>query len=272
MDSVWLQDHTWEEVADYLRRRRTILVPIGAVEQHGPAGPLGVDTWVALALAEDTARRLGMLVAPPIWMGDSFHHRRFPGTIWLRSSTLIALVTDVATSLAEHGFRRQVWVNGHKGSNLPALTLALRELHEHRFPEVLFAIVDPLVLGREVARAVKTEPEHHGGALELSEILYRFPGKIREERLGAPAADLAAVAGPYIAVDLFGPPAPVEIPWNSLEERTFAPTGSIGPSASASVELGRAFHEGMVSELVRFLEWFEAYEGVLGQMRGGETL
>jgi len=76
MDSVWLSDYTWQEVEDYLKTRRTIIVPVGATEQHGPAGPLGVDTLVAMGLAEDAARETQSLVAPPLWVSDSFHHRQ----------------------------------------------------------------------------------------------------------------------------------------------------------------------------------------------------
>jgi len=102
-----------------------------------------------MGLSEDAARATGVLVAPPLWVGNSFHHSKFPGTIWLRSSTMIAVITDIAHSLAVAGFTRQVY-NGHKGSNLPSLSLALRELHEYSHPETLFAIMDSLHLGRDI--------------------------------------------------------------------------------------------------------------------------
>ena len=83
LPSVWLQELTWEETADYLRVRDTIVIPFGTTEQHGPAGSLGLDTYVALSLAEDAARRAGVLAAPPLWYGDSSHHLGFAGTISL---------------------------------------------------------------------------------------------------------------------------------------------------------------------------------------------
>lgn len=266
-----MSDWTWNEIEQYLQEgRRTVLVPIGSTEQHGPAGPLGVDTLVAIGLAEDAAQATGALVAPPIWVGDSFHHSAFPGTLWLRASTLIALITDIGASLAEAGFHRQIWINGHKGSNLPALTIALRELHQYRYPATLFAVVDPLFLGRQAA-AVRQEPEHHAGALELSEVMYRFPGKVRSDRLTDAHSDFAAIGGGYLSDDLFGAAGLVDIPWNSREERRFAPTGSIGSSRTASVELGRAFHEPMVARLAEFVRWFEAYQGPLGVIEAGPS-
>lgn len=270
MNTVWLADATWQEIEDYLHTRRTVLVPVGATEQHGPAGPLGVDTYVAMGLAEDAAQATDTLVAPPLWVGDSFHHAAFPGSLSLRSSTMIALITDVATSLARAGFTRQIYINGHKGSNLPALTLALRELREYSQPQALFAIADPLHLGRQVAGEIKQEAEHHAGALELSQVMFRYPGKVREEKLGAEHANLEQVLGKYMSTDLFGQGALVDIPWNSREERAFAPSGAIGSSQSASVELGRRFHEAMVANLVEFLRWFERYDGPLGVVTSGE--
>ena len=190
-----LSDLTWSEVAEYLAERRSILVPIGSTEQHGPAGPLGLDTLVALGLSEDAAQQSGALVAPPIWIGDSHHHGAFPGTLWVRAATLIAFVSDVADSLAQSGFTRQIWVNGHKGSNLPALQIALRELYESKWPTAQFAIADPLHLGRDIGERLRREPEHHGGALELSQLMFRYPGKVREALLSSDHADLSAHGG-----------------------------------------------------------------------------
>ncbi len=62
LESVWLQEHSWEEVADYLKEEDIILCPVGSTEQHGPAGPLGVDSYAAISLAEDGAKQAGVLV------------------------------------------------------------------------------------------------------------------------------------------------------------------------------------------------------------------
>ena len=60
LPSVWLHELTWEEVASYLRSRDTIIVPFGTTEQHGPAGSLGLDGYVAISLAEDAAKKAGV--------------------------------------------------------------------------------------------------------------------------------------------------------------------------------------------------------------------
>lgn len=268
LPSVWLQDLTWQEVEEHLTSSRVVLVPIGSTEQHGPAGPLGVDSYVAITLVEDVARRTGALCAPPLWYGESSHHAAFPGTVTLRATTLMAVVHDLCDSLARHGFDRIVLVNGHKGSNLPALTSAARELHDERRPEVVIAIADPLHLARSAAPEIKDTNEHHAGELELSHVHARYPGLIRTDRLTDAGVDFQAVFGGFVGDDLFGPaPDGVDIVFNGAEERVFAPTGSFSSSTGLDEEKGRRYHEHIVRRLCELVEWLRHQDGPIG--RGG---
>lgn len=263
---VWLQDLTWQEVESHVATDKVVVVPIGSTEQHGPAGCLGVDTYVAITLAEDLAEQAGCLVAPPLWYGDSSHHGAFPGTITIRPTTLMAIVTDVCISLARAGFDRIILLNGHKGSNLPALTSAARVLHEEELPEVIFAIADPLHLARSAAPAIKDTNEHHAGALELSHVEARFPGKIRTDRLTNEGVDFQEVFGGFVGDDLFGPaPDGVDIIFSGEEERRFTPTGSFSSSTGLSVDKGQAYHDHIVARLLELVEWLRTTEGHIGR-------
>lgn len=264
--SVWMQDLRWQDVDDYLQRDRVVLVPVGSTEQHGPAGPLGVDTLVAMTLAEDTAQRSNVLCAPPIWFGDSSHHMAFPGTISVRPQTMICLVQDVCRSLVRHGFDRIVLINGHKGSNLPSLNTAVRVLHEEEFPAVLFVVADPLHLARSAAPDIKGTNEHHAGELELSHVLYRFPGLVREDLVTGEHVDFDEVFGGFVGNDLFGPaPDGVDITWSSDEERVIAPHGSLSASTGISADKGKAYHDHMVGRLCELVTWLRGYDGPIGK-------
>ncbi len=119
---------TWPEVEAYLTRRTDVVVPIGSTEQHGPTGPMGTDYLCADAVARAVGERTGVLVAPPLPVGMALHHMAFPGTLSLKPSTLIAVIVDVVLSLAEHGFRRVLFINGH-GGNVPTLRSGFAEAH-----------------------------------------------------------------------------------------------------------------------------------------------
>jgi creatinine amidohydrolase len=265
LPSVWLQDLTWEEVASYLRHDAVAIVPVGAVEQHGPAGPLGVDSYVAIMIAEDVARRTGTLCTPPIWFGDSLHHLGFPGTIALRPQTLTLVLQDVCRSLVRHGFTRIVLVNGNKGSNMPAMVTAVRTLHEEEAPNAVFVIADPLNLAKHTAGSIKGTNEHHSGELELSQVMYRYPELVRADRVTDAHVDFDRVFGGFVGSDLFGPaPEGVEIMWSGLEERAMTPTGSFSSSIGISSEKGRAYHEHLVRRLSEVVEWLRTYTGPIG--------
>lgn len=119
---------TWPEVATYLEQRRTLILPIGSTEQHGPVGLIGTDALCADAIARELGAATGTLVAPPFNYGMAQHHLGFPGTVSLRPTTLIRVVVDALEGLQRNGFERFFFVNGHGGNEAP-LRAAFAELH-----------------------------------------------------------------------------------------------------------------------------------------------
>jgi creatinine amidohydrolase len=263
--SIWLQELTWEDVAEYLTGNDIIICPVGSTEEHGPAGPLGVDTYAAIALAEDAAKETGVLVIPPIWFGDSPHHLDFPGTVCLRTETLVAVAKDIIRSLHRSGFKKIVFINGHKGTNNAALITACRSVHQYEIPDVFLALVDPMYIGKGAAR-FKDAVEHHAGELEISHVWYKHPHLIKEEKLTAEHIDLEPILSPFVHKDLFGGGEDsIEVFWNSKEQKAFTPSGSFSDSTKASPEKGKQYHEYMVANLVRFIEWLREYDGPIGR-------
>lgn len=264
--SVWLHELTWEDVRDYLQSKDTILLPFGTTEQHGPAGPLGLDGYVAVSLAEDAALQAGVLAAPPLWYGDSSHHLDFHGTVSLRTETLMQIVYDMVRSLARHGFKHILLINGHKMTNLSALNSAARNIRQFELPEVLVAVADPMYLARGIARKLKETNEHHAGELEVSQVYYKFPHTIKPEKFSAAQCDFEGVFGPFGNGDLFGSGGDyIEQPWTSAEQREMAPTGQFSSNTAASQEKGRQYHDYMVARLVEFLTWWQTQSGPLGR-------
>lgn len=119
---------TWHEVEEYLRAGRGIIVPIGAVEQHGPNGLIGTDHLDAEFVAKGVGDAIGCMVAPTLAYGMSQHHLGFAGSATLRPSTLMLVVRDVVLSLSRHGFERFFFINGH-GGNVATVTAAFDEIY-----------------------------------------------------------------------------------------------------------------------------------------------
>lgn len=128
-----LQHSTWPEIEAYLRRSRGVIIPIGSTEQHGPNGPIGTDAICAEAIAHGVAAADDVLVGPTLAITTAQFNLRFPGTISLRSTTLMAVVTDYVRSLAGQGFERFYFLNAH-GANIAPLQAAFHDLYAEKPP------------------------------------------------------------------------------------------------------------------------------------------
>lgn len=119
-----LADLSWEQVREYIERDDRLILPMGAVEQHGRQIGIGCDYLIAEKIAQETGARTDVAVAPALAYGMSLHHMKFAGTMSLRPVTLTLVVEDLMRSLYKHGFRRLLIVNGH-GGNTAAIDSAL---------------------------------------------------------------------------------------------------------------------------------------------------
>src|SRR4051812_6610717 len=119
---------TWPEIEAQLARSKTVVIPIGSNEQHGPTGLLGTDWMCPEIIAHGAQEAADILVAPTFNIGMAQHHLGFPGTISLRPSTFIAAIGDWARSLGAHGFTRIYFLNGH-GGNVASIEAAFSEIY-----------------------------------------------------------------------------------------------------------------------------------------------
>jgi len=164
-----------------------VVVPIGAVEQHGLALPVNTDNREVEGVAIAAARRAAVpvLVTPVVPFGVSPHHMMYPaGTITLRVETLLRVLGDICESVIRHGFDRILLLNGH-GGNMGIVEAAALELRSRLVCQVQAA--NWWELARPVFAEVCTGPVTttigHAGEAEASCVLALAPKSVRRDRL-----------------------------------------------------------------------------------------
>ena len=120
---------TAAKLAGINRNQTLVIIPIAAVEQHGPHMPTGTDTILCTAVAEavESALRSQVLLTPTTWMGASAHHLRLGSTLDSSLDTYIETLFDTARSLLNDNYRRVLFLNGH-GGNIDPMRVAVRKL------------------------------------------------------------------------------------------------------------------------------------------------
>jgi creatinine amidohydrolase len=225
---------SWPEAKEYLSKNSIAIVPVGSNEEHGPANPLGTDHLIAKGIAEETAKRTGVLCLQVIPFGVSSHHKQFWGTVFISPEAFKKYVMDVCLSLRYYGIRKIVVVNGH-GGNLATLTQLARELREEG---IFMSVFQWWTAAPKLLPNLFTAGERrHAGAeetsmnLALHQHLVNMDVVVDEE----PREHAAQAEG-------------VTLPLATVDETN---SGVFGKASTASIARGNKVFEAVVGELVR---------------------
>jgi creatinine amidohydrolase len=170
-----LKDLTWKEVEGYLEKRQDILLPVGAVEEHGYHLPLSTDGDIARAVCAELSRRTGVLVAPIIWYGYSKSTRGYSGTVMVGKDELKNYIRSILEGFAESGFRVVYIVSGHfSNDHLRAIEDAAEEVREIKAKLLDFSNLD-------FSDILESEPLHACEA-ETSLMLFLHPDKVQMDK------------------------------------------------------------------------------------------
>lgn len=184
-----LAEMTWEEARERAGERTVAILPVGALEAHGPHLPLATDNVIADAMALAGAERLSgdgwtVLLLPPLPYTTAGFAADFPGTVSVEAATVSGLLVDVARSLARHGVAVTAVANAHLD---PGHLKALRDAVARATDEGL-VLVAPDLTRRAAAARLGEEFRSgacHAGRFEGSVVLARRPTWVRREAMGA---------------------------------------------------------------------------------------
>ncbi len=253
---------TVKMVRDYLAENKSVILPLGGIEQHGYHLPLRTDTVIAERLCWRVGERLGRLVAPAVL--TTFSGGGLPGTINVTPAVTSLVVNDILVSLASQGFRNIYLFLGHGGSeNLRALNDGLRILLRSNttLEHVLIAVLPVWKLGKKEIgwrRALK-ERDWHAGWLETSMMLDLAPELVRLDELELDTPELLRLQREHpdnyqraekIVDD------PLVVP--RLSQRPDIQVGVMGEPEQASREIGGEINEDIVDDMCRRISALEA--------------
>jgi len=229
------------------------LLPVSAIEQHGPHLPLATDALVGAGLVRAAMELIGddLLVLPAIEFGHSLEHADFPGTLSVGAEALLATWIDVGRSVARAGIRKLVLLNTH-GGNIPLVQLAaLRLRHEMN---MLVVRADYFSFGTPPNLFAADELRHgiHGGEVETSLMLHLQPQLVRREAL----ADFSTLSRDMAdRNELLGPEKPVGFGWMSQDLNA---QGVAGNAVRAEAQSGKILLDYLAQKLAVLIEEVKA--------------
>ncbi|MGO9135258.1 MAG: creatininase family protein [Methylovirgula sp.] len=257
-EMVWT-DFKPDEMGDVIA-----VLPVAAVEQHGPHLPLGVDLLLMQGyiarVAERMPAELPALFLPIQSIGTSIEHSDFPGTLSLSATTLMGVLTEIGDCVRRAGCRKLVLLNSH-GGNVALLDCVAHELRarHHMFVVMAswhrFGYPDGLFSTEELTHGI------HAGDVETSLMLSFRPDLVRMDAAEDFASESAALESDFTWLRTG---RPTGFGWMTQD---LSEAGAMGNAAAASAEKGEASADYGVTAFIELLQDIEAFD--LARLRTG---
>ncbi len=240
-----LGELTWPDARNKFKEVDIALLPVGAIEQHGPHLPLDADAYDADYLAKKVASSCKdpkPIVMPLIPYGVSYHHEDFSGTISITPETLSSIVYETGMSIARHGIKKLVIINGH-GGNSPALHFAAQKINRDAH---IFTCVDTgETSDPDIYGMTETPNDVHAGEIETSTTLATRPHLVRLDKV---RKFIPRFSNRYLDFT-----SKRSIGWYAMTSK-ISRTGVMGNPLKGSEEKGKRMLEIMIHNLTEFVE------------------
>ncbi|MBW1781676.1 MAG: creatininase family protein [Deltaproteobacteria bacterium] len=240
-----LGELTWPEAQIRFQEVDVALLPVGAIEQHGPHLPLDCDAFDAEYMARKVAEACKPprpLVLPLIPYGVSYHHEDFSGTISISPETLSQMVYNIGMSAFRHGITKLVIINGH-GGNGPALHFAAQMINRDAH---IFTCVDTgETSDPDIYAMAETPNDVHSGEIETSTSLATRPHLVQVAK--------ARKFIPRFSSRYLDFTSKRSVGWYAHTSK-ISPTGVLGDPTKGSREKGERMWQVMIQHMVEFVE------------------
>jgi creatinine amidohydrolase len=235
-----LEEMTMSQVEEGLKKTRTVIIPAGSVEEHGPHLPLSTDQLTVYELCRTAAQSIPVFVTPPLFYGVCRSTSDHPGTVSISTTSLRYLVQDIARSLHRHGLRKFILLSGHAGVNhMAALTEVGEWILEHLAGTTVAVLSILTLMSPEFLKAVETPNDAHAGEVETSLVMHLKPHLVQ----GPANKELPVFPNPILV----------------RNKRTCWPGGVWGDPTKASADKGRLFFSLLIQELLSLIRRIEDY-------------
>ncbi|MCA9733580.1 MAG: creatininase family protein [Deferribacteres bacterium] len=244
-DNILLGELTWPEAEQRFAEMDVALLPVGAIEQHGPHLPLDTDAFDADYLARAVAEKCSSpkpLVLPLIPYGVSYHHDEFSGTISVNNETLSRFVYEIGMSAAKNGIKKLLIINGH-GGNGPTLNFAAQMIN--RDAHIFVGVDSGETSDVDIDGMCETPNDVHAGEIETSTSLVLRPHLVKMEK--------AHKSVPDFSIRYLNFSSKRGISWYAYTHR-LSTTGVMGDPTKADAAKGEKMWEIMIKHLVNLVE------------------
>lgn len=253
MKRYW-SHYTSEAFANLERDKLVAVLPIGAIEQHGPHLPMSVDAAVADAMVEEIIKRLPetsrAIFLPTQAICKSNEHSRYPGSLTLSSQTLMQVWCEIGACVAAAGIRKLVFLNSH-GGNITIMDTVTRELRI-RHNMMAFSVN---WWGQGMPENTYTEEEMrfgiHAGDMETSVMLALYPELVDMSKAQNFRSSLQDLTQEFRHISLGAGAKP------GWQAQDINPYGAAGNATLATAEKGRATIDYAAEKLVELLDEVE---------------
>ncbi|MCW8165209.1 creatininase family protein [Verminephrobacter aporrectodeae subsp. tuberculatae] len=234
------------------------VLPVAAIEQHGPHLPLAVDASLLQGVIDAALPQLPVdlpvLFLPPQNVGLSPEHIRFPGTLTLSPATVIALWTEIGECVARAGVRKLLLFNGH-GGQVGVMDIVARGLRTRCDLIVYSASWFSLPLPESVEQQFSAQEQRfgvHAGEIETSMMLHLSPATVHMEHARDFRSTSQDRAQRYA---ILGNGKSARLGWQMQD---YHPAGAVGNAAGACAQKGRAVVAAAAQQLVALLQELHA--------------